>query len=177
MKYFEELTKKIQQVHNKSYIDFSEAIKLFIKKKRTIFTCGNGGSASIANHFVCDFNKRIKSEKPKLISLVSNIEVITAISNDMSYSNIFDIQLNNLFQKGDSIICISSSGSSKNIINAAKYVKKHNGIVFSLTGFSGGDLKEISDFNIHINSNIYGLVEDCHQIIMHSLINDNLNEI
>lgn len=164
-------------MHDKSYVNFSEAIKIYIKNKRTVFTCGNGGSASIANHFVCDFNKRVKSDKPRFISLVSNIEIITAISNDISYSNIFDIQLNNLFQDGDSIVCISSSGTSKNIINAAEYVKKHNGTVFSLTGFGGGNLKEISDFNIHINSKIYGIVEDCHQIIMHSLINDMLNEI
>lgn len=177
MQYLIELTKKIKQIDIKSYTEFSEALKIKIKQKKTIFSCGNGGSASIANHFVCDFNKRIKIDIPRFISLVNNIEIITAISNDISYENIFDAQLNNLFQKENSIICISSSGMSKNIINAANYVKNHNGTVFSLTGFNGGDLREISDFNIHIDSTVYGIVEDCHQIIMHSLVNDFLNEV
>ena len=86
-----------------------------IKEDKKIFVCGNGGSASIANHFLCDFNKGIKLSsknklKPKIVSLSNNIESILAIANDISFNKIFSFQLDNYYTKGDIVILLSCSG-------------------------------------------------------------------
>ena len=100
-----------------------------IKKNKKIFICGNGGSASVANHFLCDFNKGIKLSsnnklKPKIISLSDNIETILAVANDISFNKIFSFQLDNHYSKGDLVILLSCSGSSPNIIDTLNYCKK-----------------------------------------------------
>lgn len=143
-----------------------------LKKDRTIFVCGNGGSASISNHFQVDFiksNLLRKKIKPKIISLSNNIESITAIANDINYESIFSYQLKCFAKKDDLLICISSSGNSKNIINAIKISKKIEMKNFLLCGFDGGSGKRISDHHIHIPSNNYGIVEDIHQSILHMI--------
>ena len=102
-----------------------------IKEDKKIFVCGNGGSASIANHFLCDFNKGIKLSsknklKPKIVSLSNNIESILAIANDISFNKIFSFQLDNYYTKGDIVILLSCSGSSPNILDVLEYCKKKN---------------------------------------------------
>jgi len=141
-----------------------------IKKNKNIFVCGNGGSAAIANHFVCDFLKYMKTNNklnPKVISLSTSTELITAISNDISYNNIFSYQLDALGRKGDLLILISSSGNSKNIIKAIECSKKKNIETISFTGFYGGYAKKKTDMNLHFNFRNYGLSEDSHHIFMH----------
>ena len=105
----------------------AEIIEKKIKKNNNIFVCGNGGSASIANHYVTDFTKMIQTNtklKPKIFSLNSNSGLISAISNDISYESIFTYQAETYCKKNDLIIIISSSGNSKNIINLVKFAKK-----------------------------------------------------
>ena len=150
----------------------AEIIEKKIKKKYNIFVCGNGGSASIADHYVTDFTKMIRTKtklKPKMFSLNSNSGLISAISNDMSYENIFAYQAETYCKKNDLIIIISSSGNSKNIINLVKFAKKNKIKTIGFCGFKGGYLNNNADINIHININNYGLVEDCHHILMHSI--------
>ena len=118
-----------------------------IKENKKIFVCGNGGSASIANHFLCDFNKGIKLSsknklKPKIISLSNNIETILAIANDISFNKIFSFQLENYYTKGDIVILLSCSGSSPNILDALDYCKKRKIYTISLTGFAKKIFKE-----------------------------------
>ena len=101
-----------------------------IKKKRTIFVCGNGGSAAISNHYICDYLKFLRQHtklKPKVISLSSNLETITAIYNDFSYDQVFKYQAESLFEKNDLLIVVSSSGNSKNVreILKAPYLPEH----------------------------------------------------
>ena len=118
-----------------------------MQKKKNIFICGNGGSASISNHFVCDHQKGSSMETklmPGIISLSSNIEIITAISNDISYDHIFSYQLERLAKPGDGLITISSSGNSKNIILAIECAKNKKLTTISLNGFNGGKANKIS---------------------------------
>lgn len=143
------------------------------KADKQIFICGNGGSAGTSNHFCCDFGKNaVKSEikRPKIISLSANIEVLTALGNDFSYSDVFSEQLKNLMNNGDTIILISASGNSPNVVKAAEYVKSRGGKVIGLTGFSGGKLGELSDIWININSDSYEKIEDMHMIITHIIV-------
>ena len=105
----------------------SDKIQETVKNKGTIFVCGNGGSAAISNHYVCDYLKFLRQHtklKPKVISLSSNLETITAISNDFSYDQIFKYQAESLFERNDLLIIISSSGNSKNVKEVLKFSKK-----------------------------------------------------
>ena len=138
--------------------------------KNNVFCMGNGGSSSISNHFVCDLVKGNNySKKFNMRSLSENIEIITAISNDINFDEIFSFQLKKYAKKNDLIIAISSSGNSKNILKALKLANKMNLYTVSLTGFDGGLAKKISRLNINIDSKNYGVVEDTHSFIMHSI--------
>lgn len=135
-----------------------------------IFVCGNGGSAAIAEHFVCDHMKGVKSDTdllPKLISLSSNIPLITALANDCGYENIFSKQLEYSASAGDVLIAISSSGNSPNITSAIKKARSLDMRTISLVGFNGGTAKHISEICLHVNVDNYGICEDVHQNIMH----------
>ena len=101
--------------------------KAYKSPKRKILVCGNGGSAALANHFACDHQKILnetKILKPFLLSLSSNTALMTAISNDNGYNKVFSDQILQVANRNDILITISSSGSSKNIINANKTAKK-----------------------------------------------------
>lgn len=141
-----------------------------ILSNSNIFVCGNGGSAAIANHYICDFLKGLRigtNLKPKIFSLTSNIETILAIGNDISFSEIFKYQLESLSKKNDLVIFVSSSGESPNIKKALDYCKKNKILTIGFCGFNGGYLKKHSTIPVHINNNNYGIVEDSHHILMH----------
>ena len=151
------------------------ALKIYetVKKKKTIFVCGNGGSAAIANHYICDYLKFLRQHsnlKPKVISLSSNLETITAISNDFSYDQVFRYQAESLFEKNDLLIVISSSGNSKNVKEVVKFSKKKGVKVIGFSGFDGGSLKKNSDISVHVEANNYGISEDSHHILMHVIL-------
>ncbi len=146
-----------------------------IKNQKNIFICGNGGSASIANHFVCDFNKGVKLSskkclKPKIISLTNNNEIITAIANDIKYDKIFTEQIENHISIGDCLIVMSCSGNSKNIVDVVKFAKKKQLYVISLTGFKKNNfVKKYSNLNLNVGIKNYGICEDVFQIVMHMM--------
>ena len=141
-----------------------------IKKGNSIYVCGNGGSAAIANHYVVDFLKYFRENSkfhPKIYSLSNSIESITAISNDIKYDKIFSYQARNYCDKKDLIIIISSSGNSKNIVELLKFAKSKKITTVGFSGFKGGFLKKNCDISIHINAQNYGISEDAHHIMMH----------
>lgn len=138
----------------------------------TVFACGNGGSAAIANHLQCDHLKGVRTATdlvPRVVSLSTNIELITAIANDLAYEDIFSYQLQSQATPGDVLIAISSSGSSPNILRALTWARHHDIRTIALTGFSGGEAMCIADVAIHVNGANYGVIEDLHQAIMHAL--------
>ena len=161
-------------------LDISKLIKieniLFdkIQKNKKIFVCGNGGSASIANHFLCDFNKGIKLSsnnklKPKIFSLSDNMETILAVANDISFNKIFSFQLDNYYAKGDIVILLSCLGSSPNILDTLNYCKKKKIYTITLTGFAKKNIQKKSNINLNLGIKNYGITEDFFQIIMHML--------
>lgn len=140
---------------------------------KQIFVAGNGGSAGTSNHFSCDFGKNaVKGDvnKPKIISISANIEVLTALGNDFSYADVFSEQMKNLFNDGDLILLISASGNSPNVLKAAEYAKKHGGKVIGFTGFDGGKLKDVSDICINVPSDSYEKIEDLHMMLTHMVV-------
>lgn len=143
------------------------------RNKRQIFVAGNGGSAGTANHFTCDFGKnavKSQTDRPKILSLSANIEVVTALGNDFCYGDIFLEQLKNLMNDGDVILLISASGNSENVVKAAEYVKSRNGKVIGFTGFAGGKLGRLSDIEINVPSESYEEIEDVHLMLTHIIV-------
>lgn len=143
-----------------------------LQRDGQIFSCGNGGSASIANHLLCDFAKGIQTDttiKPRVVSLSSNVEMLTAIANDISYDDVFAYQLATQARPGDLLMTISSSGDSENVIGALAHARENDIATIALTGFSGGRSGKYADAHIHVSGDNYGVVEDAHQSVMHLL--------
>jgi D-sedoheptulose 7-phosphate isomerase len=167
--YLEYLTILIAQLDRSAISRFADLLLESRENKTTTFFLGNGGSASTATHFVNDVSLGSRQfEKPfRAISLCDNQAVITAIANDDGYENIFLQQLQTLATAGDTIVCISASGNSKNLIKAIEYAGENNIYVVGLTAFDGGYLKENCDLNIHVPTKIgeYGPAEDLHMVI------------
>ncbi len=171
--YTDNLNLYLQKTNLKKLKKITKMIEDTIRNKNKIFICGNGGSAAIANHYVADYLKLLRTDtnlKPKIISLVSNMELITAISNDFNYDQIFSYQLESLAEKQDLLIMVSASGNSKNLLNALKFAKKIKMKSISFVGFSGGKLLKLSDVSIHHEINNYGISEDLAHIFMHIII-------
>jgi D-sedoheptulose 7-phosphate isomerase len=130
-----------------------------------VMLIGNGGSAAIASHGAIDF---LNSVRVRAMTF-SEPSVSTCISNDYGYENVFSRQIEMFAESGDILIAISSSGSSKNILNAVLTAKGRNCGVVTLSGFEPQNpLRQLGEFNLYIPSFEYGIVEVCHQIIMHS---------
>ena len=137
-----------------------------------VFACGNGGSAAIANHLQCDHSKGVRTATdllPKVVSLSVNVELLTAIANDMSYEDVFVYQLQCHSAPGDVLFAVSSSGRSANIVRALTWARDHGLRTIALTGFDGGEAREVAEVPIHVDGTNYGIVEDLHQAIMHAL--------
>ena len=137
-----------------------------------VFSCGNGGSASIANHLLCDHVKGIRTGTdlaPRVVSLSASVELLTAIANDIAFADVFAYQLQAQASQGDVLIAISSSGRSPNIVGALTWARSHGMATIALTGFDGGVAREVADVSVHVEVANYGIVEDLHQAIMHAL--------
>jgi phosphoheptose isomerase len=137
-----------------------------------VFACGNGGSASISNHLVCDHLKGVQTDtdaRPHVHSLSTNMELLTAIANDLSYDDVFVYQLSTLARAGDVLITVSASGDSENVVRAAGWARENGLSVIAFTGFDGGRAGDLATVHLHVEGDNYGVVEDAHQSLMHVL--------
>lgn len=170
------LEKEKQVIDALDYQELNEALKAIHDvwiAGGTIFTMGNGGSAATASHFVCDFNKGISNEvgrKFKLQCLSDNTPIMMAIANDMSYDDIFYYQLKDVVKEGDLVIAISGSGNSKNVVKACKYAQSKGAEIVALTGYSGGKLKELADYSMHVPIDDMQIAEDLHMVFDHMMM-------
>ena len=170
--YFTLLASAAATVDRSALAAAGEMLTQRVKDGAMIFSCGNGGSAAIANHLTCDHMKGIRSNtalRPKVHSFSSTVELITAITNDIGGEEMFSFQLSSMASKGDVLIAISSSGSSPNIIRVLTEAKERGVATIVMTGFSGGGAASLADINLHVNADNYGIVEDVHQSLMHIL--------
>lgn len=138
----------------------------------TLYVCGNGGSAATADSFVCDHAKLIQTDTglvPKVVSLSSNVPMVTAIANDIDYAEVFLYQLKTMARAGDVLLTVSASGDSENVVRAAKWAKKNGIAVLAFTGFSGGRTAKLATVHLHVKGDNYGVIEDAHQSLMHIL--------
>ena len=170
--YFKQLKAAAASVDRAALSQAADQLEVSYAKGATLYVCGNGGSAAIANHLICDHLKLVRTDTdlvPRVVSLSTNIETITAIANDISYDDVFVYQLESLGRKDDVLMTISSSGDSENVVRAATWAKENGLGMIALTGFAGGRTATIADINVHVQSDNYGVIEDVHQSVMHML--------
>lgn len=175
--YFEGLKNVLEKL---DYEQMEKMVGLIWKaysKKRTIFFCGNGGSASTATHLAGDIGKNTvlnhkdpKENRFRVQALTDNPAWIMALGNDLSYEDIFVEQLKNFAQKGDVLVAISGSGNSANVVKAVQYANKIGMKVVGLLGFEGGKLKKMVDVSVLVPVAHYGYIEGIHSEIHHYLI-------
>jgi D-sedoheptulose 7-phosphate isomerase len=169
--YARDLEAAMEQLSETALDGAYAAIATAVREQRRVFVAGNGGSAAIADHLCCDWTKGTHAAgHPPLRthSLVSNVALLTAVANDFGYDDAFARQLEMLGTAGDVVLLISSSGNSPNVLAAADRAKAMGIVTIGMTGFTGGALAARVDFALHVPYGNYGLVEDCHQILMHT---------
>ena len=146
---------------------------------RIVFTCGNGGSASAASHLAQDLSKgTIVEGAPRLraVCLCDSVPTVTAWANDDGYEHIFAEQLATMGRPGDTLIAISGSGNSPNVVQAV-YAAHDLGLrTWGITGFGGGKLIQIAHRCVHVKSDDMGMVEAVHGIVFHWLIGALLDQ-
>ncbi len=170
--YVSALEQTIRKVPAAPLQDAINLLEATIKASRRIYVCGNGGSAAIADHLCCDWTKGTKvvgQPALKTHSLTANGAMMTALANDFGFEDTFSAQVEMYGEAGDVLVAISSSGNSPNIAKAAEAARARGMKVIGLSGFSGGKLSELADISLHTPFDNYGLVEDCHQMLMHVL--------
>jgi len=158
------------------------------KNDNQVFIIGNGGSASTSTHFACDLNKWVSDEaerKFRAFALVDNIPLVSALTNDNGWGEIYVEQLKNFFRKGDVLVAISvhgGSGSDKagpwsqNLLKAVRYVKDNGGKVVGLSGFDGGVLRTAADACVVVPAESTPHVEGMHLVLTH-LMSEQLREL
>lgn len=167
---------------NLPLMDLVEVMNLLegaLRKRRTIFIAGNGGSAATALHMASDLMHGVCKKGKRgcrVVPLVGNISVLTAIANDLGYREVFSGQLTELAQKNDILIVFSASGNSGNIISAIKSAKKMGLEIVAFLGKGGGQAKKIADISVVVPSSEYGPIEDVHMLLEH-LITSYLRKI
>ncbi len=150
-------------------IEIARVISNSLYNKRKILLFGNGGSAADAQHIAAEFTGRFVRERRGLaaIALTTDTSALTAIGNDYGFENIFERQIQALAQKGDILIGISTSGNSNNVIKGIQYGNTIGCETISLTGKNGGNLINISNYNINIETNVTARVQEMHIMIGH----------
>ena len=160
--------------------------------EKHIFICGNGGSAATASHYAGDFNKGVNmgllgidghscNDTPiadrmngillyNFECLSDNVPTMMAVSNDESYAECFRFPLSVKMKEGDIVIGISGSGNSANVVNAMQFAKEHGGTTIAIVGYNGGKMKQISDYNIHVEVDDMQIVEDLHMVLDHMMM-------
>ncbi len=151
------------------------------EQERFVFIIGNGGSGTTASHMAEDLGKStlheadLKDEtkkRLKVLSLTDNAGWLMAVGNDLAYDQIFVQQLMNYGKAGDVLIAISGSGNSPNILAAVDWANRHDLVTFGVTGYNGGQLKEMQQDGLHVALDDMGMVESIHLCLFHWVLND-----
>lgn len=140
----------------------------FQNGKKVLF-CGNGGSAADAQHLAAEFSGRFYKDRKALPSeaLHCNTSYLTAVANDYSYDVIYSRLVEGICEEGDVLVGLSTSGNSKNILNAFASAKEKKVITIGFTGAAGGKMKEASDYLINVPSNDTPRIQESHIMIGH----------
>jgi D-sedoheptulose 7-phosphate isomerase len=171
--YLTKLSTAIDVIDKNTLSDVINVLLSVAEKGGTVYLLGNGGSASTASHMQNDFNCSqitLPNKRFNFCCLADNFATITALANDIDYEEIFRFQLERKLNPGALVLAISGSGNSQNILKAAEYAKKMGNGVIAMTGFDGGKLYAMADYNLHIPINDMQVTEDIHLVFNHIMI-------
>ncbi len=163
--------KTFQSSRNADLVKVAEAIIQTLQKGGKLLICGNGGSAADSQHIAAEFIARFKKERKSLpaIALTTDSSILTALANDYNYDCVFKRQVEGLGRKGDLLIAISTSGNSKNVIEAVKAAQQIGLKTVSFTGEKGGALKPMTDLNFSAASNETSHIQEMHITALHAV--------
>ncbi|MEI6311600.1 MAG: SIS domain-containing protein [Bacteroidota bacterium] len=177
------IEKEIEIIKMLDVVALEKAARLILDayhKGANIYICGNGGSGASASHITGDYIKGASyglDKRFKFICLNDNITSILAISNDLSYEEIFIEPLKNFAQAGELFIGISGSGNSANIVKAMQYAKDSGLQTIALSGFKGGKIKDMADVCIYTPVNDMQITEDLHMMALHAIFQYIVKEL
>jgi len=152
-----------------------EAIGILARAReqgRSIFVCGNGGSAATASHFVCDMVKGAsygRARRFRIQALSDPLPTLMAYANDVSYDHVFVEQLKNFAGGGDVLVALSGSGNSPNVLRAVEYANSIGCYTIGLSGGDGGQLAALTRLSIQVPAPHMGRIEDAHLVICHMI--------
>jgi D-sedoheptulose 7-phosphate isomerase len=152
--------------------EIADALWDTYERDGTIIICGNGGSAATASHFACDLAKwtaRPGVRRVRALALTDNVPLMTAYSNDQSYTDVFVEQLIGLYRPGDLVFAISGSGNSPNVLRAISWANELHIPTVGITGFDGGQLARIVRHSLRVDNHSMPQVEDAHSVVCHAL--------
>jgi D-sedoheptulose 7-phosphate isomerase len=165
--YLSKFSKLLIDYNQKNFFEIAKILKEIKKNKKKVILVGNGGSAAMASHVSVDLTKMCKIRAVNF----NEADLLTCFANDYGYENWVKEALSSYADKGDLLICISSSGESKNIINGAKFAKKLGCKVITLTGFSKKNkVRKIGYINLWLDSTNYNHIEMVHHTWLLSIV-------
>jgi D-sedoheptulose 7-phosphate isomerase len=169
-----ELRRRMAETLPAQIVKAGEAMAQAVRSGRKILSCGNGGSAADSQHFAAEMVGRFERERPGMpaISLTVDTSALTAIANDYDYDRVFSKQVEALGQPGDVLLGISTSGNSRNVIEAMKAAQAKGMTVVALTGRDGGAMGRMlrpNDFHLNVAHPRTMRVQEVHLLCIHSL--------
>jgi D-sedoheptulose 7-phosphate isomerase len=170
--YLEELSAALAATPREPLRQIEQALWQTYQRDGTIIVCGNGGSAASASHFACDLAKWTICDgrrRVRALALTDNIPVMTAWSNDTAYERLFLEQLMSLYRPGDTLVAISGSGNSPNVLRAVEWANEQGAPTIGMSGFSGGKLAGLARIALVVPNHSMPQVEDVHMSLCHAL--------
>ncbi|MCK5580917.1 MAG: D-sedoheptulose 7-phosphate isomerase [Candidatus Omnitrophica bacterium] len=166
-----QVKKKTRDVNAEKIQQVAELILKIFQNNGKVIIFGNGGSAADSQHMAAEFIGRFQKERQSLpvIALTTDTSALTALGNDYGFDIVFARQLEGLGQKQDLAIGLSTSGNSRNVIEAIKVAKSKGMSTISLTGCQGGALAELTDINIDVPSTVTARIQEAHIVIVHCI--------
>lgn len=173
-KYIETEIRALRELNLEEINDAVNAVVAAKERGGTIYTFGNGGSAATASHMVCDLAKGVSEalggRRFRVECLSDNTPILTAVSNDLCYEDIFVYQLRGQLKPDDLVIAVSGSGNSENVLRAAQYAKEVGTPVIGMTGYTGGKLRRLADYHMHVGIGDMQVAEDVHMFFDHMMM-------
>ncbi len=179
--YMQRFGELLKQLDSTQVVGLADDIFRCYEQEKMVFICGNGGSGSNSSHFCEDLGKSTLDPKDflnddvkrlKVMSLTDNTPYILAWGNDEGFDRIFVEQLKNFASPGDLLIAISGSGNSPNILKAVEWANKKGLGTWGITGYTGGQLRQSAQQELHVPLDDMGMVESVHMLAFHWILND-----
>lgn len=170
--YFDDVVQTIGKMPVATMEKIVTALMEAYESSRMIYLFGNGGSAALASHFACDLGKGASngsSKRFQVLAFTDNVPLMTAWANDARYEDIFAEQLINFVRPDDITFAISGSGKSPNVLKALKVAREAGAFTIGLTGFQGGDMKDLCDLCLTVPSENMQIIEDLHLSVTHAV--------